>query len=492
MVLKQSKFLAVSLSPTVVKLAQVTQAGVVEKLAQKMVSGGVVDSALREALTGFETKKSGIICVLPGDIATTKHLEVPSVERDEIESIIALQASRHTPFNKDEIITSYVKIGSPRPNFTSVLLVVVKRDAVKEKLMIMRSVGLDTTAVLFAPEGVARFYAKAVNVKKGEKFALVDVALQHTNFIVVGDGAPVMSRNIPGGIEGVAMDPAALTQIVQEVKASLDVLEQETASRPVKVLLTTDHMAIAGLDKMLVDALAIPVEVMPYGAVAKGSKGLKEQLTKEFGDESALDVIATGFSAAKCGADLVPQEMRDQRSVAEKGRETMKAGVAVLLLLFFIGGGLLSRVYFKDLFLKQNLVAKYSDQKKEVTLLENVINKTRVLRDYLQARQLPLEAIRELYRIIPEEMYLSNISMDDLGNVTIQGVSESMSRVFSLVSALEESPLFENVKTKSTTARKERGKDVAAFEIVLKLSLAAGVNDDNVSKQGQQGAGLDQ
>ena len=206
---------------------------------------------------------------------------------------------------------------------------------------------------------------------------------------------------------------------------------------------------------------------------------------KEFMDESALDVIATGVVAAKCGADLVPQEVKDQRAVSHKGRETMKAGILVLILLFFVGGGLLSRVYFKDLFLKQNLVAKYSDQKKEVVLLENMINKTRVLRDYLQARQLPLEAIRELYRIIPEEMYLSNVSIDDAGNVTIQGVSESMSRVFSVVTALEESPLFENVKTKSTTAKKDRGKDVAVFEIVFKLSSAVAVDHDNASKQGK-------
>ena len=485
MVLKQSKFIAVSLSPSVVKLAQVNSAGFVEKLVRKQVSGNTVDSVLQAAIIGFETKKAGVICVLPGDIATTKHLEVPSVDREEIESIIALQASRHTPFNKDEIITGYLKIGSPRPNFTSVLLVVVKREAIKEKLMVMRSVGLDTTAVLFAPEGIARFYAKAVNPKKGEKFALVDVASQNTSFIVVADGSPVMSRNISGGIENIVADPAVLGQIVQEVKVSLDAFEQESGSRPSRIILTTEHAALAGMDKMLAETAAMPVAAMVYGALVKGSKGFREQLVQEFVNESALDVIATGIMAPKCGVDLVPQEIKDQRSVAEKGRETMKAAIFVLLLLLFVGGGLLSRVYFKDLFLKQNLVGKYSDQKKEVVLLENMVNKVRVLRNYLQARQLPLEAIRELYRIIPEEMYLSNVSMDDAGNVTIQGVSESMSRVFSVVTALEESPLFENVKTKSTTAKKDRGKDAAAFEIVLKLSPPAGVNDGNVSKQGK-------
>ncbi len=468
--MKQSRFIAVSIGASVVKVAQVTSAGVVEKLASKAVSAGVVNSALRDALIGFELKNSGIVCVMSGDVATTKHLEVPSADPSEIESIIALQATRHTPFSKDEIITSYVKIGSPKPNFTSLLLVVVKRDAVKEKLTAMRAAGLDTTAVLFAPEGAARLYARALNIRKGQKIAVLDVTMSNSNFMVVSDTAPLMARSIPVGIEGVACDAGALAQIVAEVKASIDAFEQETASRPVRVVVSTDHMVLAGIDKMLAEALAIPVEVVPYPSIIRCGKGIKEQLAKEFSDESALDVIAVGTMAAKCDADLVPQEIKDQRAVAEKGRETLKAGILILLTLLFVGGGLLSRVYFKDVFLKQNLIEKYSDQKKEVGLLENMINKTRVLREYIQARQLPLEAIRELYRIIPEEMYLSNISMDDAGNVSVQGVSESMSRVFSVVTALEESPLFENVKTKSTTAKKERGKDVAAFELTLKLS----------------------
>ena len=471
MTLKQSRFIAVSIGQSCVKAAQVTRAGVVEKLSQKSVSGGNVDEALRASLSGFAVKEAGVVCVMPAEVATTKLLEVPSADREEIESIIALQATRHTPFNKDEIITGYIKTGTPRPGFTKLLLIVVKREAVKEKLAFMRKAGLDVAQVLFAPEAAARFYARPLASKKGETVALLDVAMQGASFIVASEGIPLMARNIPVGIDAVNCDPSALDQLVQEARASFETFEQEGGLRPSRIVLTREHPALAAIDGKLAEVLGFPVEIMPYMDLVKGGSGLKDQLAREFADESALDVLVTGVMALKCAADLVPQEIKDQRSVAEKGRETMKAGIFVLLALFFIGGGLLSQVYFKDAFLKQNLVDKYSDQKKQVALLESMVSKTRVLRDYLQARQLPLEAMRELYNIIPEEMYLSSISMDDAGNVAIQGISESMSRVFTVVTALEESPLFEGVKTKSTTAKKDRGKDVAAFEITLKLSM---------------------
>jgi hypothetical protein len=37
---------------------------------------------------------------------------------------------------------------------------------------------------------------------------------------------------------------------------------------------------------------------------------------------------------------------------------------------------------------------------------------------------------------------------------------------------LEDSDLFKSVKTRSTTAKKDRGKDAAAFDIVFKLESA--------------------
>lgn len=491
---KYKKYITISINPASVKAAQITSGGFVEKISRRSISGGAVDAVLRDALTGFQTRQAGIVCVIPGDVATTKFLDVPAVDNDEIDAILALQASRHTPFSKDEILTGYVKIRSPRANFTSVLLVVVKRQIVKEKIAVMRMAGLEVAAVTFVPEGVARLYAQALNFRKGGSAFIVDVDVQNTHFVILAEGTAVMARSIPVGIEQLKADPATVARIAAEAKASVDAFVQEGGVRPARLILTSDHPALTALSDPLAEALLLKAEYLPYQNLAKGFPGMKQQINRDYIDDNALDVLAAGVTIQKCAAELLPQDLKDQRMVAEKGGETMKAGILVLMALLFIGAGLLSRVYFKDLFFRQNLVEKYAGQKKEVDLLEKMIVKTDILHTFIQDRQIPLDAITELYRIIPEEIYLSGVSIDEKGEVSIQGISESMSRVFSLVTALEESPLFENVKTRSTTARKDRGKDVAVFEIAFKLSTAtkdAGVKDDTIIRQGNQGAGLD-
>ena len=83
-----------------------------------------------------------------------------------------------------------------------------------------------------------------------------------------------------------------------------------------------------------------------------------------------------------------------------------------------------------------------------------------------------LDIIHELYAITPHRVYLSNIAVAADGTVVIDGVSDSMSDVFSYVKSLDDSQMFGQAKTKSTATRKENGNDVAAFEIEFKLSGA--------------------
>lgn len=472
--LKQARFISIAVTETVVKVSQITNGGLVEKIAKQNIEKGAVDAALRRVLTGFDTKKSAILWVLPGDVATVKNLEVPSTDNEEIESILALQATRHTPFNKNEILISYVRIGVPKPNFTKVLLIVVKRDTVKEKLLVLKSASLPMDSVLFVPEAIARFYAQALKVKKTDApFAILDVNMQSANFIVQSQGTIVTSRSIPVGIEHLAIDPDASKQIVDEVKASLDAYEHENIDRkPSRIHLSANHMALGNLAAALSEATGISSDTLAYNVYVKGPKAVKDSLAKDFADESALDIIAAGMTAARCQAELIPQEIRDQRQVAEKGTETLKAGILIFCILIFAGLAVFSKVQFKDQFFRQNLVEKYSSQRQAVQHLETMIARTKVLREYLETRMLPLEAMRELYRITPEEIYLTGVGMDDAGMLTISGVSDSMSKVFNFVTALESSPLFENVKTKSTATKKDRGKDAAVFEIVMKLSQA--------------------
>jgi Tfp pilus assembly PilM family ATPase/Tfp pilus assembly protein PilN len=472
------RYLSFSLSETVIKLAQVKSSGVVEKVARISSADSSADSlgqSLKNLLNGFD-RKASVICAIPISASTSKTIEVPSFDPQEIKSIINLQVNRHTPYSREEVLVNYVNLGPGSPNHTKVLLVIVHRNVVKDRLIVLEKTGLNPDKILFVPEGVGRLYSKGLNLKKdSQAIGLIDVTLNSVNFMVVSRGAVTFCRSIHIGTQQLLQGQDAVVKLVEEINKSVAAYTSEETDVPISsYVLSTDHDVIKTLVPALQQGLKADVLISPYTSFIKTSS-VKTRLQKDFSDDSFLDVIAPAATVSKCEVNLMPDEMIAKKTVESQSKEAIKTVVAALLILVLLGAGILSNIYFKDYFLNQNLKAQYEPQKEEVQKLQERLNKIKVVKKFLQTRMMGLDVIRELYKVTPTEIYLNSIVMDDEGALTMTGISpskkglsDSMDQINAYQKALDASPMFKDVKT-STTTKKDNGKDVIAFEIKLKV-----------------------
>lgn len=490
---QERDYISISISEQSIKVAQVKGSGAIVKVARREIagaSGDVLVKELKAALSGFNTKKAQAVCVIPAGAATTKNIEVPSIDPEEIKSIIGLQAGRHTPFSRDEILVGHINLGSYQANYTKVLLVIVNRNVVKERLSILERAGLNVQQVAFAPEGIARFYAKALNLRRDSApVGIIDIGAHSTSFVIESRGAAVTCRSIPVGIKHLETQGAeARDKLIAEIKTSADSYRDEDIDKaPDYFLLTTDHKFVKDLQPSLAEALKVAVQVSPLIDQLKAGGGLKKKLQKDFDGDSLADVIAPAVAAAKAEVNLMPEEIQLKRSVEESSREVMLSGIYVMVILILSGALLVTKIYFKESFLKDNLRAKYAQQHKEVGQLEEKLRKTRAVRDLMESRLQGLETLRGLYTMIPNDIYLNTLTFSEDGVIDITGIAETTSRVYAFVSSLSESKYFDGVKTKSTTGKKDRGKDAVAFDIefVLKSNVS---KDDVVLKEDAPGS----
>jgi|CXWL01.1.fsa_nt_gi Tfp pilus assembly PilM family ATPase/Tfp pilus assembly protein PilN len=475
--------LSIVLTEQSIKIAQARSSGAVVKVVRRALSGSTGDAVARElkaALAGFNPKKTHVLCVIPASVATTKNIEIPSVDPEEIKSIINLQAARHTPFSREEILVGHVNLGSYQSNFTKALLVIVNRNVVKERLKVLESAGLEVHKVVFEPEGIARFYAKALNVKKDAlPIGIIDVGPHSTAVIIESRGTAAMCRSVPIGTRELSSQGAeARDKLVAEIKTSLDSYREEEIDKiPAYFLLTSAQGIVKDLQPSLASALGTPVQVTSFIDHLRVGGGFKKTLERDFAEDSLTDVLAPAITAGRCEVNLIPEEILMKRGVEQQSKEAMVTGVLVIIVLFLVGLILGSKNYFKETFLKQNLRAKYAGQHEEVLKLEAELRKTKIIRGLLDSRLTSLEILRGLYAVIPKDIYLNSINATEDGVVTINGIAETTSRVYAFVGSLSESKSFDGVKTKSTAGKKDRGKDMIAFEIEFVLSKNA-VDDD--------------
>lgn len=430
----------------------------------------VISAAAQE----LSIKKGYWVCTIPSNQVTTKNIEIPSLDPQEIRSIIDLQAGRHTPFSREEILVGYITIGVFQRNYTKVLLVIVNRQVIVKQCSLLEEAGVKINRVLFAPEASAKFYAQALNVKPDSlPVGIIDISCHLTDFSIEYNGTIATYRNIPVGLGHLIKEGApAQEKLIEELQKSIEAYQNEDIYKmPETYILTGDDGKLKELAPLLQDKLKAGVRLMPYLDLVQADQALLVKMVSEYSDDSFLSPIAVAACMPNLQVDLTPDEIKTQRTIEEKGREVIKAGVFSIMLILLVCVLFFSKLYFKSAELGR-LKAEYLDKRSMVVKLDLLAQKTRIIKDYINTRLTTLEVINEIYSLIPDEIYLENISTDEKGTINLQGVSEAPAMVFNFVGDLEDSDYFKKVKAKSTVTKKLRGKDVTAFDMELKLESA--------------------
>ena len=464
--------ICILLSEDALKIAQVIK-GRVSNVSFQDVKGFSDDrlaKTLRSMVSKLKPKKAEIFCLMPSGMTTSKNLEIPSTSPDEIKAIVSLQAGRHTPLSREEIEVGYINLGSVNNNATRVLLVIANKQVLKKQLAIFDKAELQISKVLFIPETIASFYSKALSLE-GEAVptGIIDVGDKSTDFIITFKGHPITTRNIPVGNTHISEEgDVALNRLVDELSITIDSYQSEDIGKPpANYIISSNDNLSQQLQSVLKEKLGWDSQPIAYTENVVIAKPVLKKMVAVYSSVSFLDVISAG-TAEDVHVDLMPDEIRLQKSVELQGKEMFKAAMLVigLLILFVSMFGI--RLYFKNAFLKK-MRRSFQQSHDEVMYLEKVNDRTMVVKNYIRNRMESLDVIHEIYKKIPSEIYLNSLSMDSDGKVRIQGISSIPSSIFNFGTELRNTKLFKSVNIGPTTAKKDRGKDVTAFDIVLNL-----------------------
>ena len=444
-----------------VNLAQYPIAGAKESEIAQMIIKAFKDLNIRNPY---------VVNVVPLHLTITKNLEIPSLDVNEIKEIIDLQSGRQTPYAREEIIVDYINIGTYRQSYTKILLVIVTRSAIKRQFDVMEKAGLSIEKIIFAPEGVCR--ATYRNIKKELKdlpAVIVHIDTEFTDFIVSLKGMPIFTRNIPIGIKHLTSDEMkSQTKFMDELKSSLETYQSEDIDKaPQTLILTGATEKSEELEKLITDTLHMPVEPVPYFELIPLSDELSKRpiLSRSV---SFFNTTASAMYEKMMKVCLIPEEIKLKRVFEERAQELIKMSIYFICLLLIGGSFFVSRLYFKGQYLKR-LNYQNALTSEEAGVLEHAMEKMRVVKHYLSKRGYVLEVMAAVYDVLPKEIMLSSIKMDNDRRLHLKGTARAMSNVFSFVSALEESECFSNVKTNYTTSRKQDDEDWADFGLSCML-----------------------
>ncbi len=429
-----------------------------------------ISKAVRATIEGLKANEPEVVVTIPAHLVITKNIEIPSTDPREIMAIVNLQASRHTPYSREEIIVDYIHVGTYKQTYSRILLLIAARAVIKRQFLIVEKAGFKCAGVLFAPEAIASTLDKFLKLSSHDvPIGSLHVDESSTDFMIIFKDKPVFIRSIPVGTQHFFEEKERYhTKFAEEVRGSLEAYEGESVGKvPHMLVLTGAVEATEGLDVMLAETARVPVHAVPYFRASIFSDEMAKKISS-VRHLSFLNVIASTTAVPPPKVSLVPEEIRMRKDIEDRGRELIKTGIFILSIALVGSMIFISKIYIKGLFL-QNLKTKYAAIGEEAAKLEKSFGRATTVANYLSTRGYSLEVLADLVTLAPYDLELGDIRYDALGKFSLGGTADSMSVVFAFVDKMEKSPYFKDVKTKYTTKRKAGKRDLVDFEIVATL-----------------------
>lgn len=431
-----------------------------------------ISKIIKEIIKELDVNRPRVIAAIPSYLTITKNIEIPSREPQEIREIINLQASRHTPYSREEIIIDYINIGTYKQNYTKVLLVIATRSIIRKQLEILDKAGLSVERMSFAPEGIGYVLSKSLRLATQDlPVSIIHIDEGFTDFLITQKDKVVFIRNIPIGTQHLSREREKYEpKFVDEVRKSLEVYASEDIGQAAGRFLLTGAVDDVGyLIETLNTVLRISIETLPYFNYLSISQKAAQIGTLHSRRLSFLSALACALAYEELKLDLVPEEIKLEKSLQQRGREIIKAGILVMAAFVLIYCILLVKIYTKGSYLRK-LSSQYKTIRQEAQELEDDFTKNQLIRNFLSARGYSLEVLAEFYSAMPLDVKISYLKFDDEGTLSIEGTAESMATVFSFVDNLGKSQYFKKVETRYTRKRKEAQKDVADFSLTCALN----------------------
>ena len=433
-----------------------------------------VSDEIARVFKDLNLDKKSVITYIPRHLLTVRVLHLPSTDPKEISDMVNLQVGKQTPYSKDEIISAHKILESEREGYTGVMLVIAKRNIISERLEALERVGIEANRVAVSSEGVYEWFNVAYmsettgGLPSDGTFVVADVDSNYSDFIVIRKGKLVFTRNIFIGTNHLAEAGSGwYDKFTEELKHSIELCHGSERNVEIsKIFLSGAARSVPELESFVSAKLDMPAEItnpLKNMCVRKGNQILEDE--RNFKSISISPLIGVAIKGDSLTLDLTTSESRIQKLMNKKRKSLMVTGVLAAAIALMASCLLLAFVYNKTAYLrdvkeKSAKIEMGADEVEKMSMRISLIEKR------LDAKGASINILNEIYKLTPERICLTNISIFEKKEAILKGYAKTMSDVFKFVTMLENSEMFANVKTSYTTTKKDGDTEYADFEII--------------------------
>jgi hypothetical protein len=184
-------------------------------------------------------------------------------------------------------------------------------------------------------------------------------------------------------------------------------------------------------------------------------------------DVSMSAVLGFSSQVSKDDIKFILPELQIKKEMQHKARQLMILGILFVYIFVILGATALVKLvqkqsYAAELKLKVQSVAKNAQE------LDDITNKLKVAKQYVDPKSSALSALYELIHLCPEEITITNFNWELQKSFSFRGYAQQIPDILAFTNTLNNSEYFKGAQNRYTRRRKTADKEFVDFEIVVK------------------------
>lgn len=408
-------------------------------------------------------KDAEIYVVLSRNRITVRRVDLPSQDPKEIEQMLSLYLIRQIPYHKEEVFWSYQNLGFDGVSNSHILLAVALKNMFKNIVNSFIPLNLLPESILMSSQGLAHYVFEAVKDKSvlQSSYLILDIDTNYSELLLINKQKLNSSVVIAQGAEQLKNEQEK-ERFVVELKQAMGALNSEVPDARVERLFLSgasqEHLALV------------------EGALAKDT-GIRAQYVSmreydNFGPGRSKDVSMSavlGFSSQVSKEDLkfILPELQIKKEMQAKARQLMILGACLVYILIMLVAIALVRLAQKQSF-AADLKSKVKGLSKNTQELEDISNKLKLAKQYIDPKTSALTALYELTKLCPEGITITSFNWEWQKSFSFRGYAQQIPDILAFTNTLSNSEYFKGAQNRYTRRRNVKDREIVDFEIVVK------------------------
>jgi len=405
---------------------------------------------------GYDNKP--IIVSLPRNSATLRFLKIPSADPQELDRILALQASTFLPYSSAELITGYESIFIDNEGCSHLNLIIVHKDIIKRYINLFERLNIRNFTIALSSYGICNLY-NYFHPEEPGPVMILDIDSVQVELDIVNKKKVIFSRyfnlNLSGG--------SGKDTLVNEINKTQDAFFREVAKE--KLMKIVFIQQGKRLPENWQAVLPLVVEEFKYLDKINCPQETFTRISNC--GYSFASLIGSALKEVPASLNLLPADLKEERQVSTVRNEKLRLAALFLGIIALLTIGMVKNLDNKTKYLKQLKIemAKIANEAKP---FEEIDKRFEFMGKRQQKKPSVLEIFSELHKIIPSAASLVDFSYEENNQVILRGLSPTLDSVFAFAAELEKSSVLKDFKPKIRYATQKRTSagELVDFEIV--------------------------